>query len=500
MPTINAEQILAELKDLYRRLDFAYRRGDFEQAVPFTTKSSLLDYPLSIFRGGPSPMSFGNAAVKLFEKARKLDGAYAEKRDLPADLREQIAEHVLLAQTLAYEIMDYFLLPDQEVSKHFLKLAKEVSKDVEDYYQRNYAFVVTARARVEIVKHLVLGALWGVNVHYRSYAASGYHSGITQVGELIRFLEERFARFCGREYTAFGLLGLAYFLRGRLLLNRSQYEEADDSFRRSADNYIRKLTIKEAARKDAEATGGREAGATPPHARAAGDGEDVVGVPVGELLALRRAAVALAFGRGYFGLLYSRIKEALSFLILTRGILHFNSPSVHSSYAKLLYWAAKRAENSNDPATLEEAREGIEACRKVFEEQVPDSHYPHRAGIEQSLVLHYLAQQRPAKRAEYYREAVRGLEAAVKFAKGDEVSHKQNAQLYAEACYILSHILRYQSADVTPLDAAQSVSAVRVAFWYSKVAEEVSRPFPRHRCEALLTLCGVYAGMDKRGA
>jgi hypothetical protein len=226
---------------------------------------------------------------------------------------------------------------------------------------------------------------------------------------------------------------------------------------------------------------------------------DAVGVSLGELLALRRAALVLAFGRGYSAFINSRIKEALSFLILTRGILHFNSPSVHSSYTELLYWAAKRAENSNDLATLEEAKKGIENCRKIFEEQVPDSHYPHRAGIEQSLVLHYLAQRQPARRAEYYREAVRRLEMAIEFAKGDDVSRKQNVQLYAEACYILSHILRYQSANVTPPDAEQSISALTAAFRYAKVAEEVSKPFLRHRCEALLALCGVYAEIDKRG-
>lgn len=500
MPTTNAEKLLAELKDLYQRLYFAYRRGDFEQAVHFTSESSLRSNLLSIIIGGPGPMSFRNAAVKLFEKARRLDRPDAENSDVPAELREQIAEHVLLAQTLAYEIMDYFLMTDQEVSQHFLKIAKEVSKDVEDYYRRNYDFFVTGRAKVEIVKQLVLGALWGVNVHYRSYAASGYHSGVTQVGDLIRFLEERFAKFCGREHTAFGLLGLAYFLRGRLLLNRSRYEEAEDSFRRSADNYTRKLTMKVMARWDAAKADGREARTPQPQpAQAASDSGDAVGVSVGELLALRRAALVLAFGTGYSALINSRVKEALSFLILARGVLHFNSPSVHSSYTELLYWAARRAENSNDPATLEEARKGIEDCRKVFDEQVPDSHYPHRAGIEQSLVLHYLAQQQPAKRTEYYREAVRRLEAAVEFAKGDDVSRKHNVQLYAEACYILSHILRYQSADVTPPNAEQSVSALKAAFRYAKVAEEVSKQFPRHKCEALLALCGVYAEMEKRG-
>jgi tetratricopeptide (TPR) repeat protein len=484
MPTANAEKLLAALKELYGRLSFAYRRGDFEQAVHLTTRSGLRPNPLSIFTGDFSLTSFCNAAVKLFEKAQELDGYDREADDLPAELREQVAESVLLAQTLSYEIMDYFLMTAPDVSQHFLKMAGEVSRDVEGYYRKNYEFVVSPRAKVVIVKQLVLGALSGVNVHYRSYAAAGYNSGMTQVAKLIEFLEDRFPKFCGRDRTSFGLLGLAYFLKGRLLLNSSLYDEADDCFRRSADNYVRKLTNREAA--------------PMPHGPPPGDIDEPVKVPVGELLAFRRAALVLAFGRGYSALINSRIKESMSFLILARGALHFNCPSVYSSYAELLYWAAKRAGHSNDLATLEAARRRLEDCRRVFEEQVPDSHYPHRAGIEQGLVLHYLAQQRPAKRSEYYREAVSKLKVAVEFAKGDDVSRRQNVQLYSEACYILSHLLRYQYADLTPPDAEQSVLSLREALMYAKVAEEVARPFPRHRCEALLALCGVYAEVDKR--
>ncbi|HWW77877.1 MAG TPA: hypothetical protein VNZ44_20905, partial [Pyrinomonadaceae bacterium] len=159
MPTTDAEKRLTVLKGIYQRMAFAYRRGDFEQAVHLSTKSSRRTNPLSIFTGDSSPTPFSKAAVKLFETAQELGAYYRDDRDVPPALKEQIAEHVLLAQTLAYEIMDYFLMTNPDVSEHFLKMAREVSRDVEGYYEKNYDFVVTERAKGEIVKQLVLGAL-----------------------------------------------------------------------------------------------------------------------------------------------------------------------------------------------------------------------------------------------------------------------------------------------------------------------------------------------------
>jgi tetratricopeptide (TPR) repeat protein len=500
MPTADIERRLENLKVTFQRLFSAYRRGDFERAIHLKTKNSLRPHQiLNIFPGGTSPTPFSDAAVRLFEEARELDALYKEDWDIPVKLREEVAEYILRAQTVSYEIMDYFLIAEKGVSQHFLRMAKEVSKDVEGYYHRHYGFVITPGMKETIVKQVVLAALSGVNVLYRSYAAPSYSSALEHVGSLIEFLEKRFPKFRGKERTAFGLLGLAYFLKGRLLLGRSQYHAADDCFRRSAESYIRKLSYKEASPAQGAKAGGREAPSSAQILPRRDEDAEVVDVPVSKLLTLRRAALVLAFGRGYSALINSRIKEAVSFLTLARGVLHFNSPSVYAAYTELLYWTAKRAESSHDLGVLEEAKKGIEACRRVFELQVAGSHYPHRASIEHSLVLHYLAQQRPAKRAEYYREAVGELEAAIEFAKGDNPSGKPNVQLYAEACYNLSHIHRYRSADVAPSDAEESVSALREAFRRAKEAEEAAKHFARHRCEALLALCGVYTEIDQRG-
>jgi hypothetical protein len=504
MPSVNIEKTLETLKEIYQHLSFAYRRGDFERVVHLTAKNSPLQSSLnifsslSIFIGDTNPTSFRSAAVKLFETAQELGESCKKAHEIEVKLREEVTEYVLLAQTLSYEIMDYFLITDADVSKHFLTIAKEASRDVEGYYQKHYSFITTPRAKEVVVKQIILGALSGVNAFYRTYAASGYSSWMAHVKSLIEFLEESFPKFCGRNQTAYGLLGLAYFLKGRLLLSKNLYADADDCFRESADNYLRKLLHKGTSFEAAAKSGGRETVLVQP--LAGGDvAAELVEVSVGELLALRRAALVLAFGRGYSALINSRIKEAISFLILARGILYFNSPSVYSSYIELLYLAAKRAEGSNDPAMLEEVKKGVEGCRRVFNEQVPGSHYPHRAAIEHSLVLHYLAQHHPGKRAEYYREAARELEVAVEFAKGDNLSHKHNEQLYAETCYILSHILRYQSADLAPANSDQSIRTLKEAFRYAKEAEEASRYFPRHKCEALLALCSVYAEIDERG-
>jgi hypothetical protein len=507
MPLTELETYLTSLKENYTALSQAYRRGDFEDAVKFVTiqqkgkgimRMWAEKWPM-IAPGKRNDkenklIPFRDAAVRLFEQALAYE-EYDGKEDLPLDTKEQLAEYIIRAQVLSYEISDYFIAVNDDMSKHFLKLTTEASKEVRSYYQDNYGFVLTPQVKVNIVKQIVLGALSGVNVLYRSYDPTRFHTALTHADNLIQFLERDYSEFCERSDTAFGLIGLAYFLKGRLLLGTSDDNEADRCFRLSAENYVKKLGNRGAPLEKRKNEEKKEPGNNQPTSIQ----KAPLDVSVSELLALRRAALTLAFGSGYSALINSRVKEANRLLTLARGILYFNAPKVYASYIELLYWSAKRAENSNDPETLLEAKKRIEECRDVFEAQVNHSHYPHRASIEHSLVLHYLAQQRPAEAAAYYVEAERELKAAIEFAEGDGATRKLNKQLYTEACYILSHLLRYQSANVSPTDAKESIDSLKAALDYAQKAEGAAKDFPRHDCEALLALCGVYAEIAKRG-
>jgi len=494
MPGPNTETLLATLKENYNSLAHAYRRGELKGMFQLTTKDGLIKRIYKKFSGEDKPILFSDVAVKLFEQTQLLDDSYKERTNLSNDIKEQIAEYKIRAQTMSYEISDYFLTTNDVMSKHFMKLTREVAKDVKSYYAEHYGFVTTGQVKLNIVKQTVLGALLGVNALYRSYDAAKYTTGLGYVEQLVDFLEEDFAKFCNRKHAAFGLLGLAYFLKGRLLLGLVRYGEAEDCFRLSAENYVKKLPNRAEAFE--ESVGQADRGNESLHSATlqAATAE----VSVAEILTLRRAALALAFGSGYTALINSRVKEANSLLTLARGILHFNAPPVYAAYTNLLYWAAKRAEHSSDTKVLLEAKKGIEECRVIFTADVPYSHYPHRCSIEHSLLLHYLAQQQPAQKSAYYQTAIDELKAAVKFASGGGEARGTNKQLHSEACYILSHTLRYQSADLWASGDERSVATLREAFRYAKDAELSAKDFPRHKCEALLALCGVYADVAKR--
>lgn len=100
--------------------------------------------------------------------------------------------------------------------------------------------------------------------------------------------------------------------------------------------------------------------------------------------------------------------------------------------------------------------------------------------------------------AEYCKDAVKELKAAVAFARSDGGAHGWNGSLLAEACYILCHILRYQESELQPERAGHAVEFLREAFKYTKEVEGPAKHASRHKCEALLALCGVYADMAKR--
>jgi hypothetical protein len=456
-----------------------------------STKDGLIKRLYNRLSGGQERVLFRDVGAKLFAQARSLADAHVERKNLPDRLREQLAEYELRAKNVSYEISDYFLTTDEGMAEHFRQLAVEVSKGPELYFRSHYGFVETPQVKAMVVKQLTLAALFGVNAIYRSYDVTRFSDGLDYVQGLIEFLEEDFAEFCGRRRTAFALLGLAYFLKGRLLLSVVRYDEADECFRLSAEYYVKKLP-------DKAAPVYQDGQAGDSHAADSNDTGSVK-VPVTEMLTMRRAALALAFGSGYTALINSRVKEATRLLTLARGILHFNGPPVYAAYTELLYWSAKRAAHSGDARVLLEAKERIEDCRRIFNAEVQRSHYPHRCSIEHALVLHYLAQQLPAERADYYDTAVEELEAAVTFASGEGDVKGTNKQLQAEACYILSHILRYRSIDLWVDRPEDAIAELRKAYRYAKKAEAASRDFRRHRCEALLALCGVYADMAKHG-
>lgn len=498
MPHVDIENYLNSLKENYTSLSQAYRRGYFEDDIKFNVKGAMWGLPirLPIIDPGRKNKSipFREAAASLFEQAKEHE-TYQNQKNLSVEIKEQLAEYKIRAQALSYEISDYFIAANNEMSKHFRGLARDISKDVKSYYQGNYDFVITPKVKVNIIKQVVLSALFGVNALYRSYEATSDSDALHAVDNLINFLEEDFSDFCGRDDTAFGLIGLAYFLKGKLLLNQGSDNHADKCFRWSAENYVKKLGVGRDVLSGTQKDNNKGDRLAQPVALL----QSSTDVPISELLALRRAALVLAFGSGYSALINSRVKEANSLLTLARGILHFNAPKVYAAYVTLLYWSAKRAEKSDNEETLLEAKERIEECRKIFEAQVADSHYPHRASLEHSLVLHYLAQRQQPEAQAYYQEAVEELKAAVNFAKGEGSARRPNKQLYIEACYILSHILRYQSETIITSNEEASIARLKEAYGYAKAAENAAKSFPRHKCEALLALCGVYMSVSKRG-
>lgn len=501
MSSLNFEKYLELLKTNYESLAQAYRRGNFEAEIEFPEREGLWPKAFQSIGGRRKTLSFKKAAENLFETARLLEKELPlEKQDLSNNIKEQLAEYKLRADTLSYEIADYFLSAD-DIAEHFEDLAKLVCKNPQAYYQRHYSFVTTPQAKENIIKQLILNALCGINAIYRQYDATKYLAGSDYTDDLIEFLQQHFARFCERENTSFGLLGLAYFLKGRLLLGRACYAEANDCFRLSAEYYINSLSTKEkkSARLKESHDGKTSILSKAGSAQQAFQPNASVEVSLSELLAMRRAALALALGSGYIGLINSHVKEANNLLVLARGILHLNSPSVYCYYTELLYWSAKRAANSHDAAILLTAKERIIQCREVFNIQVPNSHYPHRASLELSLVLHYLSLLDPANKKEYYQDAIKDLKAAIEFSKVTEKGRKPNKQLFAEASYLLSHIIRYQNADEHAGNADKTVEDLTAAFKYAREAEAAAENFPRHKCEALLALCGVYADISRRG-
>ncbi|HEX8143809.1 MAG TPA: hypothetical protein VF553_14520 [Pyrinomonadaceae bacterium] len=515
------------LKNNYAILFHLYRQGLFEKETLEFKDFGKYSYLFSEkdhekYRDGSNRPPITYAADDLYEAARFMYRNY--KRDKNPNL-------VWQALTLSYEINDVYLRVPTEQINFFSQHAREIASTEEDQPEK-----IAAEIAARIDKHLetyldyledpqeqvkykklqVLSALAGVNAIIRETKntpttgrrdhMSRAETAVNYATNLLAYIKLRLPgehtsipdRSRPGEYMpareSYGLLGLCHYERGRaLLLLGGRHTEAEQSFVLSTQAYADRLSQKELFWREELLKLNREIDRVKDDesmsrekkeeelnrlekekAKQTEKHEDRKSVT------LRRMALTTAIGSSFLAFTRSQLTRALEGLTVARAILRENSSIVLRTYVDMLYWQIQRAQHSDRPDVLAQARKYLEECYQVFCDLTPDRHYQHRCGLEIALICFYLSQNDSQNEKAYFREAFEKLDQAEKYFL-DKDKSVRHPHLHAEIYILKSHLMR--NCPRRNLEGARATA---------ETACEYAINLRQYKCEALLALAAAH--------
>jgi len=406
---------IARLKLNYKVLSNLYKQGKFEQEVP--TTSSQSDRERFYFVSSDKLVSTRKFSDESETSEQTSHGKKRNPHDLQwatRNLREQVqyliethqgkkgrtverADEILCyfgSFSLSYEVDDYFLSVSPQTSNFLIEIIQEIVPDPAAYAKKKFPgpFPVGTEEYWEIIKQIFIVGLCGVNELYRRHQ---YEEGL----EIAQMVLERMDRFPISKERWFGLRGLCFYIMGKNYTAIGEYAAAAQSFTKSVEAYSESISRKErsfAKREIGQSSAERDFR----DGKIAKDEFDRLTAEflvdkrnheISRSVALRRTGLVTSFGYGFQSLVRGKVKDAIRLSSIARGIVNWNTGTIWSAYVDLIYFSAKRAENSSDVMILRDLRVKLNQCRRIFVQLIPSAHYKNRAIFQLALTYHYIA-------------------------------------------------------------------------------------------------------------
>lgn len=408
-------ELAAHLKANYDVVNTLYKQGLFEEEVNttdviadtnnfYTVSEDILDIKQRFSSGEPellgkmrSPKDLQWAVRNLRDLAQYLYESYQSGADLTSDDIKIIIPYYFRSISLSYEVDDYFLSVSDETSKFLIDLAERSTRNIEEFSaQFQPYFVIGAEEYQELLKQILIVSLCGVNEYYRKHK---YSDGLRLAKIVKLLLVELPRKLTNLKRHWFGLKGLCSYVTGKILTAQGNFSDGEQEFLNSVEAYSESIWQKERSffrRQEnlREIEGRFRKGEIDQEEYDRASEQFQMHKRNHELsraVALRRSGLASSFGYGFQALVIGKVKDAIRLSSLSRGIVNWNTGKIYSSYVDLIYYSAKRAENSSDRKVLIEIQRNLKRCYRVFEALIPRAHYKYRALFQISLVYHYLA-------------------------------------------------------------------------------------------------------------
>src|SRR5690348_3057627 len=342
----------------YECLNRTYRAGGFEDKLgklqvwrdQLTNQDLCLLSPVLENLPDDRIITFRQAINELSKLTREVD-----MQDEVFPRRKLL---LLRCRILIYEATDYFLAPENDLAGYFITSLDQFLEKFDDLEPlaeelNDGPFGDDMDGRARMIKVLLLAALSGINARYRKHDRLEADRALRELEQIINYIECILPELHKNQRPSYGLLGIAYYLKARMLSSRDLFNESRKAFRKSSDAYLGRLRQKEVFLEEG-------------HLKPEEYREKVS-------LTIRRSALVTAFGDGYLSFVASRLSDALEALTVARAALAQNSGKVNKTYVDMLYFTCLGAQHSSDPEKLETAIKGLARCYKTFGELVPNT-------------------------------------------------------------------------------------------------------------------------------
>lgn len=486
-----------------------YNRGEFEFSVPVEPETGRFIHDEKIRRNPSRPdadqkwLTLAEASSQVFQTAIQIAPDVLALRDFANTTVygngkimpwrrysgfENLLKSVFRARVINYEVLDYFLKPDNRHTQYLIDIAEGLQrKDPIDFirkrFKQTFRFDGDEKLINAISEEFVLLGLCGVNAIYRFHAPDKTRGCLIYLEAIENFIYQKLPKLKGG-HLSLGLLGLAQYLRARLYFDLGQQELALTAALASSDIYARKGLRQGRARQKNR------------------DQYSPVELEEARMIALRRSALSTAMGVGHIQIVSGRITDAVNLLNLSRVALSSNCGEINARYVDLLWAEGFRALHSSSTRELMRAARVLCRSRRAFKRLVAESHlaanshYVGRSNVELALVYYYavrgfdaeinkapLRKQTPLirRKQRYFKIAIDYCEEALQLSPFRNKGRRKH-RLASEAHVVRSrlHLLKEPSPDYK-----QAIAEAQMAL---KCAEEN----PRHQCEAWIALGTAY--------
>lgn len=429
---MNHLELVARLKANYAVLSNLYRNANFEDKVRTTTDlsneskfyevSSILINPVIETQSDKSfhrikgkarkdhDLEWAVHNLELFTNA--LFSFYFDPHNLPVYLdvittktRIEIAFLHLRVSILCYEVEDYFLSVSPAKSKLLVEQSEKIVKNYDDFFASHYDILeFKNNQKAEFAKQILIVALLGANECYRKQI---HKTGLKITEKVEKLIHTKYLSIIDEPDSGLGLRGLCHYIAGKIDSYIGKFNRAEEHFRYSVEAYSESLRHKEKLYEQKRLQLVVEIESNPTVIKNQNfvyskelENIETKKTAIRKLdedfeltrrMTLRRCGLASSFGHGFQSLVLGNVKEAIRSTSLARAIVHRNAGKIYSAYVNLIYYSAKRAECSSDYSTLKTILEGLENCRRIFDELIPAAHYENRAVFQIALVYHYMA-------------------------------------------------------------------------------------------------------------
>jgi hypothetical protein len=467
---------VSRLKANYDCLSDMYKRGAFEDKVATTSTRADQNcyYPLSLELAGKKTGKRDSSTLVGYDLRSATDDLLAASIYLytskPGNLTTAEEREVVLCYhrsiILAYEVADYFLLVDPRLGKLLLDITGRIVAEFDKYLRQfELLFAGDAQGLHEITKQSLIVGLCGLNQYYREHR---YDEALLAADAIKTNIDRWLPYAVSKRARAVGVRGLYYYVYAKIHMALGNFDQSEEAFQRSVERYsesVARLAQKFSRQKNKfiEATKRHEAGEINKATYAAHIARFAVVDKHHGLardVALRRCALASSFGLAFQALMTGRVNESIRISSLARAVTRRNTGKIHRSYVDLIYFSAKRAQNSSDRRVLLQVQRNLFRSYLVFRELIPLSHYKNRALHQMALVKYYLAKyhkeeavrvptSRPLRGVKrkpviwHFEKALSYLDDVIKYLSVTvrDKTLEKNLRLRAESAALLSHAL-----------------------------------------------------------